>query len=173
MDEQLSEKLVAFIRRKFAGYPDVYNWAQDIVQEAYVRVYNSKTYTPDKLNFGYLSQTCLRLCYRQFMNHQKQEVSLNLEVYESKLISESDFVEELLTQADKKVVLDSLLTLKEIEQIVVKQRYYGDFSFKQIALENGLNLNTVLSHHRRALNKLRPTLTRLLDLKDSGGQDDD
>jgi DNA-directed RNA polymerase specialized sigma24 family protein len=45
---------------------------------------------------------------------------------------------------------------------VITQRYYNDFSFAEIADRNGLNLNTVLSHHRRALAKLRPQLTRLL-----------
>jgi len=50
--------------------------------------------------------------------------------------------------------------LRDIEQIVITQRYYGDFSFAEIAKFNGLKLNTVLSHHRRALAKLRPLLIK-------------
>jgi DNA-directed RNA polymerase specialized sigma24 family protein len=59
-------------------------------------------------------------------------------------------------------VLESLKALRDIERVVITQRYYGDFSFAEIAKVNGLKLNTVLSHHRRALDKLRPQLTKLL-----------
>jgi DNA-directed RNA polymerase specialized sigma24 family protein len=62
-----------------------------------------------------------------------------------------------------------LKVLREIERVVITQRYYGDLSFVEIANTNGLKLNTVLSHHRRALGKLRPQLTKLLGYRKEEG----
>jgi DNA-directed RNA polymerase specialized sigma24 family protein len=78
------------------------------------------------------------------------------------LIDEIDVINEILQTETTDAVLESLKVLRDIEQIVITQRYYGDFSFAKIAEINGLKLNTVLSHHRRALGKLRPKLTNIL-----------
>jgi DNA-directed RNA polymerase specialized sigma24 family protein len=80
------------------------------------------------------------------------------------LLDETDIARELIQTEDAAAVLESLKTLRDIERVVVTQRYYGGFSFAQIAEENGLKLNTVLSHHRRALGKLRPQLTNTLGI---------
>jgi DNA-directed RNA polymerase specialized sigma24 family protein len=89
MDGELRSTLVRLVRHKFSGYPNVALLADDIVNDAYVRLRASKSYEPGK-------------------------------------------------------------------------EHYGDFSFAEIARINGLKLNTVLSHHRWALGKLRPQLTKLL-----------
>jgi RNA polymerase sigma factor (sigma-70 family) len=160
VEEALRERLVRYVAGKFGGYPNVAFLAEDIVQQAYVSAVTGKQYTAEKENFAYLSVVCLRQGYRLFLA-QAQEHSRFVGL-DDNLVSEADAVDELHRAEDASVVLESLKTLREIERIVVTQRYYGDFSFAEIAKSNGLKLNTVLSHHRRALEKLRPTLTRLL-----------
>lgn len=164
MDDLLRESLIRFVKRKFYSYPNVCHMADDIVQEAYLRLITSSRYSLEKENFGYLSVVCLRLAYRQFMSQSKSNNGLSVDMLDTTLVDEKDFVAEVMEVHDTKAILDSLKTLKEIERIVVTQRYYGDFSFADIAETNNLKLNTVLSHHRRALEKLRPKLTRLLGL---------
>jgi DNA-directed RNA polymerase specialized sigma24 family protein len=78
------------------------------------------------------------------------------------LVDETDAAREIIAAEDTAAILESLATLRRIERIVINQRYYGNFSFAEIAEANGLKLSTVLSHHRRALAKLRPALTKIL-----------
>ena len=162
MDGELRGSLLRLIRSKFAGYPNVALLAEDIVQEAYVRLRSSWSYTPQKENYGYLSVVCVRLAYRKFMAQAADFRQVYLDEEGTFLLEESDIVEELIHAEDTGAVLESLKTLREIERIVITERYYGDFSFAQIARLNGLKLGTVLSHHRRALAKLRPQLTKFL-----------
>lgn len=162
MDGELRSSLLRLIRKKFAGYPNVASLAEDIVQEAYIRLRASAAYTPEKENYGYLSAVCIRLAYRKFMAQATEFKRVYLDEEGTFLLEEADIVEELIRTEDTAAVLESLKTLRDIERIVITERYYGDFSFAQIARANGLKLNTVLSHHRRALAKLRPQLTKFL-----------
>ena len=164
MDGQLRDDLIRFIKIKFRGYPNVWHLADDIVQEGYLSLLASSRYAPEKENFGYLSVTCLRLAYRHFMSQPQEKRHLQIDTLDTILIDETDFAAEIIEAENAGPILESLKTLREIERIVITQRYYGDFSFAEIAEANGIKLNTVLSHHRRALEKLRPKLTRLLGL---------
>ena len=162
MDEELRNSLLRLIRRKFAGYPNVAALAEDIVQDAYINLRSSGSYAPEKEHYGYLSVVCIRLAYRRFMLQTADFQRVYLDAEGALLLDERDIAEELLQTEDTGAVLESLKTLREIERIVIVQRYYGNFSFNEIAKANGLKLNTVLSHHRRALSKLRPRLTKSL-----------
>ena len=105
---------------------------------------------------------CIRLAYRAFIAQAANFKQTYLNTEGGTLIDETDIADELIRVEDTCIVLESLKTLREIERIIINQRYYGDFLFVEIAKTNGLKLNTVLSHHRRALEKLRPQLTKLL-----------
>lgn len=164
MDEVLRLSLMRFVRAKFHSYPNIATLADDIVQEAYLNLLSSRRYSVEKENFGYLSVSCLRVAYRQFMAQSRNHEQMSDDTTDSILINEKDFIDEILEAENTQAILASMDVLKEIEKIIVTQRYYGDFSFSEIAEANNLKLNTVLSHHRRALEKLRPRLTRLLGL---------
>ena len=162
MDVELRDALFRLVRLKFAGYPNVALLADDIVQSAYINLLSSKSYAPEKENYGYLSVACIRLAYREFMAQSAGFRQVSLDAEGTTLIDERDIADELLRAEDSGAVLESLKVLREIERIVITQRYYGEFTFAEIAQSNGLKLNTVLSHHRRALSKLRPVLTKIL-----------
>ena len=162
MDGELHDELIRLIKRKFAGYPNVAALADDIVNEAYIRLRSSKKYAPEKENFGYLSTVCIRLAYRKFMAQAADFGRVYLDAEGTTLIDETEVAGEIIQAENVGAVLESLKVLRDIERIVITQRYYGDFSFAEIAEASELKLNTVLSHHRRALSKLRPQLTKLL-----------
>jgi len=60
-------------------------------------------------------------------------------------------------------VLASLDALREIERQILMLRYYEDCSFAEISRQTGVKLNTVLTIHYRALEKLRPRLSKIID----------
>jgi len=136
--------------------------ADDIVHDAFISLRSSKSYNPEKENYGYLSVVCIRLAYRKFMAQATEFQQLSIDTEGTSIIDETDIAGEIIQAEDADAVLESLKVLRDIERIVITQRYYGDFSFAKIAEVNGLKLNTVLSHHRRALGKLRPRLTKIL-----------
>jgi len=162
MDAKLHNELTRLIRRKFAGYPNVASLADDIVNDAYIRLKSSQKYEPQKENFGYLSTVCIRLAYKIFMAQSANFGCVYLDAEGTTLIDETEITDEIIRSENASAVLESLKVLRDIERVVITQRYYGDFSFAEIAKANDLKLNTVLSHHRRALSKLRPQLTKLL-----------
>jgi len=164
MDGELRNALLRLIRHKFAGYPNVALLADDIVHNAYLKLRSSKSYKPDKENYGYLSVVCIRLAYREFMAQATDFKKIYLDAEGTSLLDETDIAAEIIQSENVNAVLESLKILRDIERIVITQRYYGNFSFDEIAKANGLKLNTVLSHHRRALGKLRPQLTNILGL---------
>jgi len=162
MDGELHDELARLIKRKFSGYPNAASLADDIVGDAYVRLRSSKKYEAEKENFGYLSVVCIRLVYRKFMAQATDFGRVYLDAEGTSLLDETDVVDEIIRTENTSAILKSLRVLRDIERIVITQRYYRDLSFAQIANTNGLKINTVLSHHRRALGKLHPQLTNLL-----------
>jgi DNA-directed RNA polymerase specialized sigma24 family protein len=140
---RLRAELIRYIKRKFASRSNIADAADDIVQDAFASV-------PKQLwNFGYLSKTALRLGYKRFSRWDANCLPL---------IDTDVAVNELESTEDTIAVLQSLETLSEIQRIVITERYYGQFSFADIAARHDVKLNTVLSHHRRALMKLRDEL---------------
>jgi len=162
VDGELRDALLRLVRFKFAGYPNVAMMADDIVHDAYLSLRSSRNYDPTKENYGYLSIVCIRKAYRQFIAQTAQHRQLLIDMVGTSVINETDIADEIIRTENTEAVLESLKVLRDIERIVITQRYYGDFSFAKIAEVNGLKLNTVLSHHRRALGKLRPKLTNIL-----------
>lgn len=162
--EALRAELVRFVKRKFTGRKNVCDLAEDIVHQAFAET------PPEKQNFGYLATAVTHTALRVFKREQIRDSRSAGEEELLWFMDERDLVEEIVRAQDVQKVLDSLQTLKEIERVIITQRYYGDYTFAQIARQNGLKLNTVLSHHRRALEKLRPRLSQFAGEDGRGGR---
>ena len=161
MDNQtkLRDELISYIKKKFYTRNNIIIMADEIVNQAFLDVKKSPGFTPDHYNFGYMSVACIRVAYKVFhLNDQENNIFLSFDLT-TPLIDEFNFVDEIEKADDTEFIIQSLLTLKQIEQIVIRERYYGEFSFREISERHGINLNTILSHHRRALEKLRPIIS--------------
>jgi RNA polymerase sigma factor (sigma-70 family) len=158
--EALRESLIQYVRKKFATRQSIVEMAEDIVHKAFLAVQESRGFTDEMYNFGYMSKVVLRTAYKVFHKHDR--VNLILTGFESAepLISEDNFVREVEAAEDTAAIFASLQILKQVERIIVTERYYENFSFREISENHGIKLNTVLSHHRRALEKLRPHLAK-------------
>ncbi len=156
----LRDALIKFIARKFSGRESILLHAEDIVDEAYSAVLAGASYSPDKENFGYLSVAALRVAYKYWKGRDVEKGRRAPYSEALACVDSGDFADELVRAEDAGSVLDSLDCLKRIERTVIEQRYYGNYTFAEIAARNGINLNTVLSRHRRALERLRLNLSR-------------
>ncbi len=157
--ESLRKNLVSYVKKKFYTRRNITDRADDIVNQAFLDVMKSPSFSMEQYNFGYMSVACIRTAYKVFhRNDRDEDILLNFEMTEP-LIDEESFVEEIERAEDTALILQSLQILKQVEQIIIRERYYGNFSFREISERHGINLNTVLSHHRRALEKLRPILS--------------
>ncbi len=157
--EELRASLVRYVKIKFYSRQSICELADDIVNEAFAEVFRHGESAEEKANFGYMSKVCIHVAFRVFKKsdcEKKRVIGIDsfIEFVDAKYV-----VEEIMQSEDTKEILNSLETLKEIEKVIIMQRYYGDYSFAEISKANDIKLNTVLSHHRRALEKLRPRLS--------------
>lgn len=158
--ENLRENLITYIKKKFYTRNNIVAMADEIVNQTFHDVRKSPCFTMEQYNFGYMSQACIRTAYKVFhRNDQDNDIMVSFDLT-APLIDEDNFVDEIEKAEDTAFIVQSLQTLKQMEQIIIRERYYHDFSFREISEQHGINLNTVLSHHRRALEKLRPVLSK-------------
>ncbi|MBU0936649.1 MAG: sigma-70 family RNA polymerase sigma factor [Spirochaetes bacterium] len=158
---ELRASLMSFLCVKFGSRLDIAVHAEDMVQDAFLYLEQAAAKgqeTAGRRNFAYLSVVCLHSAYRYFRRQSASGCSPIPLTELCEVVSEQDFVAELLQREDTAEVLRSMETLRQMERIIVMQRYFGQQTFAEIARKNGLNLNTVLSQHRRALEKLRSNL---------------
>jgi len=164
----LRRDLVAYIRKKFYSRSNIIDMADEIINQTFLDVAKSPGFCNEKYNFGYMSVACIRTAYRFFhQNDADKKITISFDLT-APLIDEDSFVEEIEKADDTAFIFNSLQTLKQIERIIVSERYYQDFSFREISEKYGINLNTVLSHHRRALEKLRPVFSNYFNYSISG-----
>lgn len=166
--EALRDELIVYIRKKFYTRRNIIDMADEIVNQTFLDVKKSPGFSADEhYNFGYMSTACIRTAYKVFhRNDRDNKITVSFEL-STPLIDEDSFVDEIMNAEDTAFILQSLQILKQIERIIVNERYYGNFTFKEISERHNINLNTVLSHHRRALEKLRPVLSRYFDFRES------
>ena len=164
----LRKNLVSHIKKKFYSRSNIVDMAEEIVNQTFLDVMKSAGFDKDRYNFGYMSLACIRTAYKVFhRNDNDKKISVYYDLT-MPLVDEDSFVEEIEKSDDTAFILQSLQTLKQIEQVIINERYYEDFSFREISEKYGINLNTVLSHHRRALEKLRPVLSKYFNYGISG-----
>lgn len=140
--------------------------ADEIVNQTFLDVMKSPGFSAEKCNFGYMSLACIRTAYKVFhRNDRDSNIAVSFDLT-APLIDEDSFVDEIVKADDTAFIIQSLQTLKKIEQIIINERYYGNFTYREISERHGINLNTVLSHHHRALEKLRPILSQYFEYND-------
>ena len=161
--EELRENLISYIKKKFYTRSNIIDMADENVNQTFLDVMKSPGYCVEQLNFGYMSLACIRTAYKVYhRNDRDKDIMVDFELT-APLIDEDNFVDEIEKAEDTKFIFQSLQALKRIEQIVIRERYYGEFSFREISERHGININTIFTHHRRALEKLRPILSSYFD----------
>jgi len=159
--KHLREILVNFIKIKFHNIANIENDVDDIVNDSYMQLYQSKNFKPENENFGYLAKICINNALQLYKKY-KAEISklIDVEDMDNKYFPSHSEQPGFLDPLDIEYLNKMLDDLNEMELVIIRMYYYDDISLNNIAQATGTNYNTVVSHHRRALEKLRIELSR-------------
>ena len=136
--------------------------AEDIFQETFIKVIKSLQEGKYKDNGKFLSWV-MRIAHNLIIDHFRKEKQMNMVsnddyetgVFNSKKFSD-DTVEDIMVFdqicTDVRALIDEL---PEDQKEVVLLRHYGGLSFKEIAEQTNVSINTALGRMRYALINLR------------------
>lgn len=154
-------KLKNHLKSKFSNIEDICSLVEDLIHDTII-IYLRRKKELEKSNktirnkYSYLLAIADNLAiklYNYESKNLKDETFLNNIRIENNTI-ENDFF--FLYEKGQKL-------LNEMESLVLDYYYFKEYSFKEISELCGIKQNTLLSHHRRALQKLRPLYTFAYD----------
>lgn len=136
--------------------------AEDIFQETFIKavgMIDSGRYTDS----GKFLPWILRIAHNKVIDHfraQKQgrivsESSAGYDVLGTMRFAEKSIEEDIISEQTAEHLRKMVEQLPEEQREVVKMRYYMELSFKEIAEQTGVSINTALGRMRYALINIR------------------
>ena len=136
--------------------------AEDLFQETFIKVIQSLKMNKYKDNGKFVSWV-IRIAHNLVIDHFRKEKQINTcnnEDYEADLFNSSKFsaknIEQLIVHdqiiKDVRKLIDEL---PDDQREVVMLRHYGQLSFKEIAEQTDVSINTALGRMRYALINMR------------------
>jgi len=125
--------------------------AEDIVQETFLKFWQSRSYEDTGKEMAYLYTIARNLCMDR-LRQQRRFTDLPLEE-QTPCISSAE-----LPVAERIVLEATLSTLTDAQRQIVTLHAVGGLKHREIASLLNMPLGTVLSHYRRALKRLRQSL---------------
>jgi len=136
--------------------------AEDIFQETFIKVIRSlrKGKYEEK---GIFISWVIRIAHNQVIDHFREENkqrtisndATEQDLFNSPELADENIEDRLVQDQIAKDVRRLINQLPEDQQQVVLLRHYGGLSFKEIARETGVSINTALGRMRYALINLR------------------
>ncbi|MCF8390481.1 MAG: sigma-70 family RNA polymerase sigma factor [Bacteroidales bacterium] len=141
--------------------------AEDIFQDTFIKVINSLKEGRYKDNGRFLSWV-IRIAHNLIIDHFRKEKQLNTisnDNYETDLFNSYKMsdknIEDHLIQDQIEVDIKKLINqLPEDQKEVILLRHYGELSFKEIAEQTNVSINTALGRMRYALINLRKLIEK-------------
>ncbi len=136
--------------------------AEDLFQETFIKVIQSLRAGKYKDNGRFLSWV-IRIAHNLIIDHFRKEKQMNsvsnddteVDLFNSKKFSDKN-IEEIIVSSQIRSELRTLINeLPADQREVVLLRHYGELSFKEIADQTGVSINTALGRMRYALINLR------------------
>jgi RNA polymerase sigma factor (sigma-70 family) len=136
--------------------------AEDLFQETFIKVIQSLRGGKYRDNGRFLSWV-IRIAHNLIIDHFRKEKQMNsvsnddseVDLFNSKKLSDSN-IEELIVNSQIKAEVRTLINeLPDDQREVVLLRHYGELSFKEIAEQTDVSINTALGRMRYALINLR------------------
>jgi RNA polymerase sigma-70 factor (ECF subfamily) len=140
--------------------------AEDLFQETFIKVIQSLRRGKYKDN-GRLLSWVIRIAHNLIIDHFRKEKQMNsvsnddteVDLFNSKKFSDKN-IEEVIVSSQIKSELRTLINeLPADQREVVLLRHYGELSFKEIADQTGVSINTALGRMRYALINLRKMIS--------------
>jgi RNA polymerase sigma factor (sigma-70 family) len=136
--------------------------AEDLFQETFIKVIQSLRSGKYRDNGRFLSWV-IRIAHNLIIDHFRKEKQMNsvsnddsvVDLFNNKKLSD-DNIEELIVNSQIKAEIRALINeLPDDQREVVLLRHYGGLSFKEIADQTDVSINTALGRMRYALINLR------------------
>lgn len=136
--------------------------AEDVFQDTFIKVMKSLK-TGKYVDEGRFLSWVIRIAHNLVIDHyrkknQMRKVSnedVDYDVFNSKKFSDINVEEEIIQEQINSTVMELLDLLPDDQKEVVLLRHFGDLSFKEIADQTGVSINTALGRMRYALINLR------------------
>lgn len=141
--------------------------AEDIFQDTFIKVIRSLVDGKYKDNGRFLSWV-IRIAHNLVIDHFRKEKQINTisndnyeaDIFNSKKFSDKN-IEELIIR--EQIIDDVRMLVEELpddQKQVVLLRHYGGLSFKEIADQTNVSINTALGRMRYALINLRKIIEK-------------
>lgn len=136
--------------------------AEDIFQDTFIKVIRSLKRGKYVENGKFVSWV-LRISHNLIIDHFRKEKlkgtisndSTEVDIFNSQKFSEDTVEDKMVHSQILSEVKDLIQELPEDQQQVIYMRHYMDLSFKDIAEQTGVSINTALGRMRYALINLR------------------
>jgi RNA polymerase sigma-70 factor (ECF subfamily) len=136
--------------------------AEDIFQETFIKVIRSLKKGKYIENGKFVSWV-LRISHNLIIDHFRKEKlkgtvsndSLEIDIFNSQRYSEDTIEDQMVNMQILSEVKDLIKELPDDQQQVIIMRHYLDLSFKEIAEQTDVSINTALGRMRYALINLR------------------
>lgn len=160
------ENLIQRHKNRLFTYISVYvreqSLAEDIFQETFLKVINSLKAGKYTDNGKFLSWT-MRIAHNLIIDHFRREKQMRMlsnddyevDIFNEKRLSEDNIEDDIVKEQiinDVRLLLDKL---PEDQREVVILRHYAGLSFKEIAEQTDVSINTALGRMRYALINMR------------------
>jgi RNA polymerase sigma-70 factor (ECF subfamily) len=132
--------------------------AEDVTQEAFVAAYRAiGTYRGEGSLRGWLLRIATRIAFRRLA--QRRDTADLATIGEPALADRSNEPARAVLAAEQhRSIRKAIAALPDPYREVVALRFLGDLSLSEVADATGRPLNTVKTHLRRGLERLRPAL---------------
>ena len=136
--------------------------AEDLFQETFIKVIQSLRAGKYKDNGRFLSWV-IRIAHNLTIDHFRKEKQMNsvsnddseLDLLNNKKLAEDNIEDVLVSNQIKEDIRNLINELPDDQKEVVVMRHFGGLSFKEIAEQTGVSINTALGRMRYALINLR------------------
>lgn len=136
--------------------------AEDIFQDTFIKVINSLLEGKYKDHGRFISWV-VRIAHNLVIDHFRKEKQMNMlsndhttvDLFNNKKMADSNVEDDLIRNqisTDVRMLVDQL---PDDQKQVILLRHYGELSFKEIAEQTGVSINTALGRMRYALINLR------------------
>jgi RNA polymerase sigma factor (sigma-70 family) len=141
--------------------------AEDIFQDTFIKVIRSLLDGKYKDNGRFVSWV-IRIAHNLIIDHFRKEKQINTlsnddyeaDIFNSKKLSDQNIEDVMIKEQITNDVRQLIDELPEEQKQVILLRHYGGMSFKEIADQTDVSINTALGRMRYALINLRKLILR-------------
>ncbi|HKL31307.1 MAG TPA: sigma-70 family RNA polymerase sigma factor [Tangfeifania sp.] len=140
--------------------------AEDVFQETFIKVIRSLKRGKYVENGKFVSWV-LRIAHNLIIDHFRKEKlqgtvsndSMEIDIFNSQKFSEDTIEDQIVNSQILSEVKELIKELPDDQQQVIYMRHYMGLSFKEIAEQTGVSINTALGRMRYALINLRKLIS--------------